>query len=285
MVRENPDIKGDPDNMKKSIALLILAAIAATPMTALAADALVYADILSAYVYNGQVGNDEAVFQPGLDVTGPLGFGYSFWANMDMTDSARSWAPNSAGDWSELDQGLNWTCPVEGPVSLTLGGIYYAYPQNTSSLIEAEDGTFSASKHPADGAYETFVKVKADDLPLTPAVKFCHDLGNQDDWIALFSIGHSFSLMDSLSLDLTGTLSYSGEYYVETNYSSDAGSAFTHAQLDAVLNYALTEKAAVGLKGSYSSILDGDVRDDIDETDFYPETDIFFGGVTASYSF
>jgi len=271
--------------MKKSIALLILAALAATPMAALAADVFAYADILSAYVYNGQVGEDEPVFQPGVDVTGPLGLGYSFWANMDLTDNDHGWAPNSAGEWSELDQGLNWTCPVEGPVSLTLGGIYYAYPQNTSSLIEAEDGTVSAAPHPADGAYETFVKVKADDILLTPAVKFCHDMANQDDWIALFSIGHSFALVDKLSLDLTGTLSYSGEYYVETNYGSDAGSAFTHAQVDAVLNYALTEQAALGLKASYSSILDGDVRDDIQETDFYPEVDILFGGVTASYSF
>ena len=79
--------------MKKMIALLILAALAATPVAALAADAFVYADVLSAYVYNGQVGNDEAVFQPGLDVAGPLGLGYSLWANMDLTDSERSGRP------------------------------------------------------------------------------------------------------------------------------------------------------------------------------------------------
>ena len=174
---------------------------------------------------------------------------------------------------------------MKGPVSLTLGGRYYVFPQNTSSLIEAEDGSFSASQHPADGAYEASVKVKAADIFLSPAVKVLHDMANQDDWIALFSIGHSFALVDKLSLDLTGTVSYSGEYYVETNYGSDAGSAFTHAQLDAVLNYAVSEKAAVGLKASYSSILDGDVRDDIEETDYYPEVDILFGGVTASYSF
>jgi hypothetical protein len=271
--------------MKKRIALLILATLAARPMAALAADAFVYADVLSAYVYNGQVGNDEAVFQPGLDVAGPLGLGYSIWANMDLTDSERSWAPDSSYEWSEFDLDLTWTAPLKGPVSLTFGGRYYVFPQASSSVLEAEDGTFSASPHPADGAYEASVKAKAADVFLSPAVKFLHDMANQDDWIALFSIGHSFALVDKLSLDLTGTVSYSGEYYVSSNYGSDAGSAFTHAQLDAVLNFALSEKAAVGLKASYSSILDGDVRDDIDETDFYPETDIFFGGVTASYSF
>jgi hypothetical protein len=73
-----PSIQGE--NRNEKLALLILAAIAALPLAASAADANAYADVLSAYVYRGQIGNDEAVFQPGLDVAGPLGLGYSFWA-------------------------------------------------------------------------------------------------------------------------------------------------------------------------------------------------------------
>ena len=92
--------------MKKTMALLILAAVVA-PMSAWAAEGSIYADVLSAYVYNGLQYNDEAVFQPGLDVVGPLGFGYSLWANMDLTDNPASTAPNSAGEWSEVDLGLN----------------------------------------------------------------------------------------------------------------------------------------------------------------------------------
>ena len=272
--------------MKKIIALLILAAVAAMPLAASAAEAEVFADILSAYVFNGQVGNDEAVFQPGLDVSGPLGLGYSLWANMDLTDSARSWYPDTAGEWNEIDLGLNWTAPWEGPVSLTLGGIYYAYPQDTSAVELPEDGSGPViEQHPADGGYEVFAKVKAEDRPLTPALKFCHDLDDSSDWIALLSIGHSFDIVDKLALDLGATLGYAGKYYLDSNYGSTTGDAFTHAQFDAILNYAVTEQASVGLKGSFSTILDGDARDDIEGGDVYPEVDIFFGGVTASYSF
>ncbi len=256
--------------MKKIMALLILAAVAAMPLAASAADGFLYADVLSAYVSNGQVGNDEAVFQPGLDVSGPLGLTYSFWANMALTDADSAWDPNTSGEWNELDLGLSWTVPYEAPVSLSFGATYYVYPQATGS---------------ADGSYEVYAKLAADDVPLSPAIKFCHDLDNQDDWIAKFSIGHSFSLMDALSLDLGATVGYAGEYYVESNYGADAGSAFSHVQLDAGLNYALTEQASVGLKGAFSSIIDSDVRDSIEETDYYPEVDIFFGGVTASYAF
>ena len=204
--------------MKKLVVLSLLAALAALPLSAAAAEGYAYADVLSAYVFNGQVGNDEPVFQPGLDVTGPLGLTFNIWANMDLTDSERSWAPDSAGEWSEVDPGLSWTAPWEGPVSLTLGGLYYIFPQDTSAVELNDDGTVaSIEKRPADGRYEAFVKVKAEDVILTPGVKFCHDMANQDDWIALFSIGHSFSLMDALSLDLGATVGYAGESYVASN--------------------------------------------------------------------
>ena len=272
--------------MKKTMVLLVLAAIAAAPASAWAAEGLVYADVLSAYVYNGLAYNDEAVFQPGLDVAGPLGLGYSLWADMDLTDNPASTAPNTAGEWSEIDLGLNWTAPRVGPFSPSVGGIYYVYPQSGSVVATNADGTVaSVSEAPADGSYEVFAKIAVEDVLLAPAVKFCHDLDNTDDWIALFTVGHGFDLVDKLSLNLGAVLGFAGDYYVESNYGSGDGAAFTHAQFDAVLTYALTEKASVGLKGSYSALLDGDVRDAVDSGGVYPDTDVLFGGVNASYSF
>ena len=267
--------------MKKFLALSTLAAFAVLPLSASAAEGSIYADILSAYVFNGQVGIDEPVFQPGLDVAGPLGFGYSLWANMSLTDADSSWDPNTKGEWNEIDLGLSWTVPYEAPVSLTLGATYFIYPQASSSVDE--DGL--VSKAPADGSYELYATLSAGDVLLSPTLKVCHDLDNSDDWIAKFSVGHGFELADALSLNLGATVGFAGEYYVESNYGADAGSAFTHVQADASLVYAFSEKFSAGIKGSFSSIIDGDVRDSIEDSDYYPEVDIFFGGVTASYSF
>ncbi|HAL92245.1 MAG TPA: hypothetical protein DCM68_04385 [Verrucomicrobia bacterium] len=266
--------------MKKRT-LLILAAAVAMPLAALAADATLYADVLSAYVFRGLVGNDEAVFQPGLNVSGPLGLGYSLWTSMNLTDNEAAWYPDTAGEWGELNLGLNWTLPWEGPVSLTLGGTYFVYPQDASQVDE--DG--NASKAPADGSYEVYAKAAADGFLLSPSIQFCHDLDNTDDWIVLLGIAQSFDLMDQLSLALGASLGVAGDYYVADNYGSDSGAALTHAQFDAGLNYALNEQASIGLKGSFSSILDGDVRDDIEAEGFYPEVDLFYGGITAGYSF
>ena len=269
----------------KKLALSILAALVAMPLAASAAEANVYADVLSAYVYRGVVGNDEAVFQPGLDVAGPFGFGYSLWANMDLTDNPASTAPNTAGEWSEVDLSLNWTAPSAGPLTFSVGGLYYIYPQSSSTVATNADGTVAAvSTAPADGSYQVFAKAAAD-LPLAPAVKFCHELDNTDDWIVLFTVAHGIELMDKLALNLGAVLGFAGDYYVESNYGSGTGAAFTHAQFDAALSYALTEKASVALKGSFSTLLDGDLRDDVDAAGVYADQDVFFGGVNASYSF
>lgn len=279
----------------KKLVLLFLAALAALPLAASAADANVYADVLSAYVYRGQVGNDEAVFQPGLDVTGPYGLGASFWGNMNLTDNQSYWYPDSQGKWGEVDLGLNWSLPVESPVSLTVGGTYFTYPQDASTVetddagapVTDADGNVKVSKAPADGGYEAYVTVAAADVLLTPTAKFCHDLDNTDDWLAIFSISHSLPLMDVLSLDLGASLGYAGEYYVSDNYNgSDAGAAFTYYELDAALSYALTEKISVSLKGGFSSIIDSGIRDDIEAAaDGYSDVDIFFGGANVSCAF
>jgi opacity protein-like surface antigen len=279
--------------MKKLIALALLAALA-VPAAVLAADAEVYAEVLSAYVYRGAVGNDEAVFQPGLDVTGPFGLGFSLWSSMNLTDNESPWYPDTAGKWGELNLGLNWTLPWEGPVSVTVGATYFVYPQDASEIVTDEetgemildeDGLALVTDAPADDGYEVYVELAAEDLLLSPTLTLCHDLANTDDWIVLLGIGHSLDLMDKLSLDLGATVGFAGEYYVSDNYGGDAGSAWSHVQLDAGLNYAVTETLSVGLKAAFSSILDSDVRDDIDAEGYYPEKDLFYGGLTASYSF
>ena len=278
----------------KKLALSILAALVAMPLAASAAEANVYADVLSAYVYRGVVGNDEAVFQPGLEVAGPFGFGYSLWANMNLTDAESPWYPDTFGKWGEVDLGLNWTCPAEGPVSLTVGATYFLYPQDSSEVLVDEetgdplvdaDGNVRVSEAPADDGYELYLELAAEDVPLAPSLKLCHDLENGDDWIVIAGIGHSIGLTDALSLDLGASLGYAGQYYVASNYGSDTGDALSHAQVDAVLTYAISETVSVGLKGSVSTLLDADLRDDVDAEGYYPETDIFFGGATASYTF
>ncbi|MGD9612199.1 MAG: hypothetical protein AB7V22_04785, partial [Kiritimatiellia bacterium] len=128
-------------------------------------------------------------------------------------------------------------------------------------------------------------ELAAEDVLLAPSLKFCHDLENSADWIVIFGIGHEVEPLEKVTLALGANVGYAGKYYVASNYGSDTGDALSFAQVEAILTYALSETLSVGLKGSFSALLDADLRDDVDAEGYYPETDIFFGGVTASYTF
>ena len=68
-------------------------------------------------------------------------------------------------------------------------------------------------------------------------------------------------------------------------YGSEDGSALANAEVNATLNYAVTEQFTVSLLASFSSILDSDVRDSIEESEYFPEVDFFYGGISLGYTF
>lgn len=280
--------------MKKMMTALMLAALAASMATVSASadevtqeeanySVTVGADIMSAYVSKGAVGDDEPVFQPDVYVEMPLGFSFDVWANMNLTDANCQWDPDTGGKWSEFDLTLDWTAPIEGPVSVTVGGTYFVYPQAKGDVVVAaeEEAREIEPSTPADGSYELFVKLGVDCI-LQPALQFYHDCQSSGDWYILGKIGHDFELTDLLSLGLGATVGFVGDDFAE-RYGSDDGAAFSHAQIDAKLGYAVTDAFEAHVKAAFSTLIDGDIRDAMDDDGY--DLDYFFGGVGCSYTF
>lgn len=260
--------------MNKVVGLLVLIALLAAPLAALAADATVYADFMSRYISKGQVGGEDPVFQPGLDVSSDWGLTFSLWGSMDLADDDKSWYPDSKGKWGEWDIGASWTTPFEDwPVAATIGATYFVYPQDEES----------------DGNYEIYAKVAATSILLNPTLGIYYDCRDSEDWYGLFSLGHSFDLSDTilsgLSLDLGGTVGYGARYYAQAAFSDDCSAGFTHVEVSAALNYAVTDNISVGLKGIFSSIIDSDMRDGVDADERDIDPDNFYGGFNVSYNF
>jgi hypothetical protein len=277
---------------------LMLAAVAASmaALPARAADEVaqeepnytvsVGADVLSAYVSKGVVGNDEPVFQPDVYVEMPYGFSFDVWANMNITDANCNWDPKTGGKWSEFDLTLDWTAPIDGPVSVTVGGTYFVYPQAKGDVVIVESEEEAEKHEPkanADGDYELFVKL-AGDCILQPALEFYHDCQSSSDWYILGKIGHDIALTDLLTLGLGATVGFVGDDFAE-RYGSDDGAAFSHAQFDAKLGYAVTDAFEVYAKGRFSTLIDGDIRDGVKDSYDDTKCDIFYGGVGCSYTF
>ena len=282
--------------MKKMMTALMLAALAASLATVSASaeevtqeeanyNVSVSADVMSAYVSKGVVGDDEPVLQPEVYVEMPFGFSFDVWANMNLTDANCNWDPKTGGKWSEFDLTLDWTAPIDGPVSLTVGGTYFAYPQAKGDIVVAteEEAANRKAKAPADGDYELFVKGSVDCI-LQPALEFYHDCQSSGDWYILGKIGHDFDLTDLLGLHLGATVGFVGDDFAE-RYGSDDGAAFSHAQFDATLGYAVTDAFEVHAKARFSTLIDGDIRDGVKDSYDDSDCDFFYGGVGCGYTF
>jgi hypothetical protein len=126
----------------KWIGMISLAAVTLAAAEGLETGVSVDVPVLSAYVWRGQVLNEDAVLQPGL--TGTIGgFAVNAWSslNLDGTDTD--------GEFTEFDWTVSYSQAV-GPVELGLGVVQYTFPNST---LEDEDGVVSA--YP--GTVEVFV--------------------------------------------------------------------------------------------------------------------------------
>jgi hypothetical protein len=79
------------------------------------------ADLVTDYVWRGQVRNEDGAFQPWVNV-GVSGFALTLWGSVDLDDQ-----PNDAQwEFTELDLTGSYTIPVAS-YELEVGAVYYDY--------------------------------------------------------------------------------------------------------------------------------------------------------------
>ena len=111
-------------------AVLALACVLAGPARAQDEVAVsVGADIVSDYVWRGQVMNDDGALQPWADV-GYGGFTLNVFGSIDLDDT-----PNDAQwEFSEVQVNASYTIPIN-TYALDVGAIYYNYPKHSITTI------------------------------------------------------------------------------------------------------------------------------------------------------
>ena len=140
------------------VALVCMASL--MPATLMAAEATLDLPVNSAYVWRGQVLNNEAVFQPSVSVSAENGLSFSTWANWNLTDSL---GESSKNEFNEVDLTVSYDVPVE-VIDLSVGAAEYEYPNQT---VAAADETSSAFALPS--TREAFVSLGKEDLILSPS--------------------------------------------------------------------------------------------------------------------
>jgi uncharacterized protein (TIGR02001 family) len=224
------------------LAALVLAVACLAPVTAMAfeAEGDVYLGFYDKYLWRGfDLSGSMPVSQGGVDVT--MGaFTVSYWSNMQLkNDSGEGF---DAGEITETDITLDYSRDINDLVSISLGNIFYA-------LDGLEDTN------------ELYLTTSLNVL-LAPSVTVYYDWdkAKKNGLFFALGIGHTFELMDKLSISPGLTVTYNDESdYAVGNYKGwhNVESGFT-------VDYALTEDIALAASFQSSTGLCDDAKKAID---------------------
>ncbi len=184
------------------------------------------ADSVSEYVFRG-VSLGGASLQPSTEISTDFGLSVGGWYSAGF-------GSDSSVQADELDLYVNYSLPLDGGLSVDVGGTYYHYPQ-FGSLFETEDG--------AAGSYEVYGSVGLSDLPLSPAATVYYDF-TLENLTFEGSVGHSFDLpRDGWSADLGLTAGL---------VEPDEGSGYEWGTATIAANKAVTDAISFYVSGNFT---------------------------------
>ncbi len=253
-------------------ALLAGALVSTSTTPAHSAEGSVDAAVYSAYVWRGQVYNDESVLQPGF-TTGAAGWYLNAWGNMPLTDNT-----GNSGEFNEVDLTLSYVLPLDGPVGVEVGILEYLFPKEGDFADEA-----TGIRADDTDTREVYAAVSLD-APLSPSLSAYWDIdeAEEDAIYVTFGLSHSESVTEQLSVGAGASVGYGSEHYNDY-YFGVADPALNDANVSASASYAVSEALSVGAEVVYTWLLDSDIEEAAAAT--YFDDEHLWGGVTASLQF
>ena len=243
-----------------SIVLLVTGCVMiSAPPASVAAEASADAAVYSAYVWRGQVINDELVVQPAFSASSENGLGLNAWGNVDLTDNF-----DQSGEFTEVDLTISYGLPLEGPVSVEVGLIEYLFPKTIGD----------------DDTREIYISLGAD-AALSPSVSVYYDIDEVDGAYITGSLSQTINLCGDLSVDAGVSVAFATSDYNEAYFGVD-DNALNDVDLSVSTSYALGENASLGAEVHYMFLPDSAIADGASDPTRYGDDDQLWGGVSLS---
>lgn len=230
--------------------------------------------LASAYVWRGQVLNDEPVLQPTFSVS-KGGFSIGWWGNVALTDQMTG----DEGEFSEHDFTISYTmaCPLTG-AEVVFGVVNFDFPN------QATKDTNGVITGVAADTREVFVTYTLSEILLSPSVSINYDFKEADGFYASLGLSHGIKLAENISLELGATVGAANKDWGSFYYGGDV-EGFTDWSVSAALPISITENLSVKPAVAFSQLL-GDAKDQYDagSTVFYDSEQVVVSA-TLSYAF
>jgi hypothetical protein len=229
---------------------------------------------LTGYLWHGMLINDEPVAQPSLTLES-FGLTFNIWANYDFTDNYSEEAPA----FTEVDYAISYSFDLE-PFAFSVGYALYNYP-NYHYEEELEDG--STVRRSLSDTQLVYGYVEMPDLMVVPSLTLEYSVDGDDTLYCAFGLAYERDIAESLTVGLTGTLSWANAAYHRLQYDADEN-ALGDATLGASLTWRPAEDFAATASLLYSYFVSDTISDAAEASD-YDAPDALVAGLTLGFTF
>jgi len=245
------------------------------------------AALVSAYVWRGQVYNNDFVVQPQITASYE-GFSLNVWGNYDLGKSSNG----TQNNFSELDLSVAYTLPLDlNDVSFDVGMINYSFPANGSDVPVAGGGTTPAGSR---STTELFAKGTVTTLSdyVIPSVTMFGSIREAKGMYMLFDVVAPYQVSDYLSVEGGasagwGNTSYNDYYWggvtVDGNATGDRDKGFNDFNFYANASYEVLENLSVSANVTYTFLAGGEINNS--SKLIYENNKKLWGGVNIAYDF
>jgi outer membrane scaffolding protein for murein synthesis (MipA/OmpV family) len=240
------------------------------------------AALMSAYVWRGQVYNNDAVFQPQLTIE-QYGVSFNIWGNYDLGENVNG----ISSDFSEIDMSLAYSLPIDiNEMAFDVGIINYDFPANG-------DPSGSGVGSNAKSTTELFISATVLSWQdyVIPSVTLFGDIDEAEGTYFLFDIVAPYEVSEYLAVEGGFSAGYGNTAYNDYYFSNSPGLGIASTQ-DAGWNdfnfygnatYVIEEGLTVSANLTYTMLEGGSIEDAADS--IYESKDKFWGGVNIAYDF
>ena len=223
------------------IVMILATLVVSSPaMAAIEVEGDAYVGVYDKYLWRGfDLSGSMPVAQGGVDLTSG-NFTLSYWTNVQLSSDTGEGL--KSGEATENDFILDYSRDLNDLVSISVGDIYY--------MLDGMDDT-----------HELYLTVGLSTI-LEPSVSVYYDWDEADENGLYYtaSIGHSFDLMEKLSMGLGALVGYNDK----SDYAVGDYSDWHNYELSASADYALTDQLSISPSFLFSEGLSDEAKEVIE---------------------
>jgi len=233
--------------------------------------------LFSAYVWRGQVYNNDLVLQPQMTIA-KYGISFNLWANWDIGENMYG----NSSDFSEIDMTLAYALPLPtNAVALSVGATSYNFPNNCDDDIVTRKGNGG----PGDSTMELFAKLSL--LPLqqfiVPSVTVFGDIKEADGVYVLLDAYVPLQLSEYLGFQFGASAGWGSTSYNDYYFGKGQDQGWNDYNFYVNAAYDITDNWSLTANLTYTFLAGGSVDDA--GGDIYEENAKLWGGAGIAYNF